>query len=92
MAWDISSRAHCETKSSHTLATCDVKDMGLSLEIVVGVSFGIGATLASFQTFCGTLPSQSEELKISVTLTGVLNSQANSFTSLLGRSSGQVIF
>jgi hypothetical protein len=72
-------------KPSQTLAKCAVKEIGLSLEIVAGDSLGMGAMVASFQTW-GTLPSLRDELKMSVT--GILNSHANSLTSLLGSSSG----
>ena len=62
-----------------------LKEIGLSLEMVAGDSLGIGAIMASFHTW-GTLPSLRDELKMSVT--GVLNSHANSLTRLLGSSSG----
>ena len=81
----ISSMIHLQTLPSATFARQGVKEMGRNLSIEGGVFFGIGMTFASFH-WDGTLPCDNDAFTISVT--GWLNSYANSFNNLGGIPSG----
>ena len=79
-------RIQSDTNDSASLARDSVSNSGRSLSGEgVGITIGIGMTMASFHCL-GTMPSRSEELKISVT--GSLSSKAKTFSSLFDTPSG----